>query len=350
MSARARRRGAARRRGSALTPRRSRSGARCATARARGARRAALRPREVGRTIHAYGVTVAMFSPGHSTSWSTGRRRACAALRTMFATATCCRPGHATAHARGPPRDRFFNAYGPTETHDHRVVLRGARRRAGPVGADRPTAGQYHTSTWWMMRGDRCRRRGGRALRRRRRGGPRLPRAGRADRREVLRRARFRATHGTSLYRTGDMVPLADSGNLEFHGRLDDQVKIQGYRVEPAEVAAVLSGHRDVLAAEVLVRQGPTGRQAVDRFRHRAIRHGRGTATAVSSRRLPEYMIPAQIVTVDQMSSHAIGKVDRDALAGLYSRRAGRPPATSAEETIGRRWREILGVGDVAAE
>jgi len=64
---------------------------------------------------------------------------------------------------------------------------------------------------------------------------------------------------GERLYRTGDLVRLMENGDLEFLGRLDDQVKISGYRVEPEEVAATLRGHPAVETAIVVVREEISG-------------------------------------------------------------------------------------------
>lgn len=161
---------------------------------------------------------------------------------------------------------------------------------------------------------------------------------------------RFRPVAGGRGYRTGDVVRRLDSGAVEFLGRLDDQVKIAGFRVEPAEVRAALAGHPAVRQAVVHVREDRPGqRQLV------------GYVTAADStvdgaelrrfvaRRLPDHMVPAAVLVLDELPLTPNGKLDRAALPA--PRRAGGAPdavpAGDLEGTVTAAWRETLGVDRV---
>lgn len=120
------------------------------------------------------------------------------------------------------------------------------------------------------------------------------------------------------FYRTGDRVRQLDDGTLVFAGRIDDQVKIRGMRVELGEIESVLMEDPAVRQAAVLLRDdlGPSPRLVA----YVAAAPGT-TASDTKTRlrgRLPGYMVPSQIVVLDQMPLLASGKIDR---SGLRSRR-----------------------------
>ncbi|KOX03182.1 amino acid adenylation domain-containing protein [Micromonospora profundi] len=164
------------------------------------------------------------------------------------------------------------------------------------------------------------------------------------------------AVGGQRLYRTGDRVRWLPDGNLDFLGRLDDQVKLRGFRIEPAEIETVLASHPDVAeAAVVLAGEGDdaelvafvVGQVASDTLR------------AFVARRLPRYMIPAAFMAVPQIPTNGNGKTDRRELARRAAERTDRPggeqhraaaegpmPAVPTLSTTARvvaaLWREIL--------
>jgi len=150
------------------------------------------------------------------------------------------------------------------------------------------------------------------------------------------------------LYRTGDLARWLPSGDLEFLGRRDHQVKLRGYRIELGEIEATLAALPEVTQAAVVVH----GERLVA-YLERA-----GTDLPVSELRerlggtLPEYMLPAQAVWLDALPRMAHGKVDRAALPApsLESGGAFVPPSGPVEETIAEVWRELLGVERVGAE
>ena len=174
--------------------------------------------------------------------------------------------------------------------------------------------------------------------------------------REELTAARFvpdpfdRAP-GSRLYRTGDRARWLDDGNLEYLGRLDDQIKIRGFRVEPGEVEAALRAIPEILDAVVVGRDGALVAYIV--------RKAAGPVDAarwktILRTTLPEYLVPATYVSLERLPLNASGKVDRRALPVLdRARPEGEPfapPRTPVEETLASIWKEILGLERVGVE
>ncbi|MFP3940146.1 MAG: amino acid adenylation domain-containing protein [Thermoanaerobaculia bacterium] len=156
---------------------------------------------------------------------------------------------------------------------------------------------------------------------------------------------------GGRLYRTGDLARWLPDGTLEFHGRVDHQVKLRGFRIEPGEVRSVLSDHPGVADALVTVRDEPGGRVLVayvvplpgaERPQPRELR-------THAAELLPEYMVPAAFVVLDGLPLSPTGKVDRSALPapGPEDRASAEehvPPRTELERTLAGIWSEVLGV------
>ncbi|PWW60407.1 non-ribosomal peptide synthetase [Actinokineospora spheciospongiae] len=153
---------------------------------------------------------------------------------------------------------------------------------------------------------------------------------------------------GSRLYRTGDLVRWNTTGDLEFVGRTDDQVKLRGYRVEPGEVEATLVGLPEVSRAAVVVRDGPGGDRRLVAY---AVPAARRTADPVRLRRdlarsLPEHLVPAAVVVLDALPLTANGKVDRRALPAPpgTGAGAGRAHADPREEVLCGLMARVLGV------
>ncbi|WP_063806777.1 hybrid non-ribosomal peptide synthetase/type I polyketide synthase [Streptomyces regalis] len=159
---------------------------------------------------------------------------------------------------------------------------------------------------------------------------------------------------GRRWYRSGDRVRRTADGVLEFLGRLDDQVKVRGHRVELGEVEAALLTHPDVARAAVLLVDGRLvayvePRPGSDEPDARAVR-------AFLSGVLPPYMLPGRVRPIPAMPLTGTGKIDRNLLtrASEASRPAtsepGTPPATATEHTLARIWSTLLDVPDVSRE
>ncbi|MFF4772562.1 amino acid adenylation domain-containing protein [Microtetraspora fusca] len=156
------------------------------------------------------------------------------------------------------------------------------------------------------------------------------------------------APGGGRLYRTGDLARLTANGELEFHGRADEQIKIRGYRIEPGEIAAVLRSHAGVRDAVVVpFEQGGRVRLAAyvvtdgEAAGEDLVRHCRA--------HLPDYMVPGAVVTVDAVPLTHNGKVDVAALPApgdASPAAAHEPPRTATEEIVAELWAELLAVDD----
>ncbi|WP_327365123.1 non-ribosomal peptide synthetase/MFS transporter [Streptomyces sp. NBC_01217] len=158
---------------------------------------------------------------------------------------------------------------------------------------------------------------------------------------------RFVTVDGRRLYRSGDVLRMRPDGWVEFRGRVDDQVKVRGYRVEPGDVAEALRGLPGVAEAVVLPvgegqRQGLAGWVVQDpgsSLDSREVRTG-------LRERLPEYMVPASLTVLDRFPLTPNGKVDRAALPRPSSGDADErvPPRTPTEHRLAGVWAQVLGL------
>ena len=169
----------------------------------------------------------------------------------------------------------------------------------------------------------------------------------------------FAEEPGERMYRTGDLAHWRPDGTLEFLGRLDDQVKILGHRVEPAEVQAALGAHPGVLQAYVSGETGSCGsKRLVAYFADRPQEPVSAAGLRMFlGKTLPPYMIPSDFVRLDSLPLAANGKIDREALRAVLNRgsakaRAERFSAEAAglESTIRSVWSDVLQSEDIACD
>ncbi|MER6583389.1 amino acid adenylation domain-containing protein, partial [Nonomuraea sp. NPDC001023] len=149
-------------------------------------------------------------------------------------------------------------------------------------------------------------------------------------------------------YRSGDLLRLTADGQIEFRGRVDDQVKVRGYRVELGEVVTALRALPQVAEAVVL----PVGE---GKARQLAAWVTPATVEAAAVRsalreRLPDYMVPAHVVALDRLPLNPNGKIDRAALPEPVAEQAAyAAPSTPNEELVAGAFARVLGVERVGA-
>ncbi|THA26461.1 amino acid adenylation domain-containing protein [Streptomyces sp. RKND-216] len=144
---------------------------------------------------------------------------------------------------------------------------------------------------------------------------------------------------GTRMYRTGDLVKWLPSGVLAFLGRADDQVKLRGFRIEPDEVAAALTGRGGAGQVAVVAREDRPGERRLVAY----VVPAEGEAVDWPALRshaeqvLPDYMVPAAHVTLDRLPLTRNGKLDRAALPApdpVAPQPTGTAPATDREKVL----------------
>ncbi|SEH02914.1 amino acid adenylation domain-containing protein [Nonomuraea solani] len=259
---------------------------------------------------------------------------------------------HATAAARWRrrfgDRVRLVNTYGPTETT---IVATAADLAGDPGDEPRPPIGRPIEATTIRVLDDHGAPTPPGAPGELYIGGPGVAR-GYLGLPEATAR-RFVRLPGGRFFRTGDRVRLRPDGLLEFLGRMDEQVKVRGFRVEPGEVEHCLLTHPDVRQAAVTARDGELVAYVVGEAADLA-QHGAQQVAQYVAGRLPPYLVPTRWVVLEALPLTANGKLDRDALPepGRATGRAvqeATPPRSDAEELIADVWAEVLGADKIGA-
>jgi len=167
----------------------------------------------------------------------------------------------------------------------------------------------------------------------------------------------FSEEPGARLYRTGDLARYLPDGNIEFLGRIDYQVKVRGFRIEPGEIEAALGQHPAVREAAVLAR----GDRPDDRHLVAYVIPAQQPVPTIDElrdflrERLPVYMVPSAFVTLDTMPLTPSGKVDRGKLPAPGQKRpelerAFTAPRDAQERQLAEIWERVLGVQPVGVQ
>jgi amino acid adenylation domain-containing protein len=154
---------------------------------------------------------------------------------------------------------------------------------------------------------------------------------------------------GERLYRTGDLVRWLADGNLEYLGRLDQQLKLRGYRIELGEIEVALEQQPDIQQAVVVPHLDASGEQRLTAYlvSRDGVSIDPSALREALSGKLPGYMVPSALVRVNELPLTPNKKVDRKALAArpfevpvssVYV-----PPRTIAEQKVAAIWQELLG-------
>jgi amino acid adenylation domain-containing protein/non-ribosomal peptide synthase protein (TIGR01720 family) len=265
------------------------------------------------------------------------------ALHTMIVAGEAC---SADLVARWAPGRRFFNSYGPTETtvcvtnalctpgggapvigrplSNVQVYVLDAYLRPVPVGVP----GELYVGGVNLARGY-------------------LNQPARTA--EVFIRNSFSDQPGARLYKTGDLVRWLPDSNLEYLGRVDHQIKLRGFRIEPGEIEATLAQHPAVREAVVMAREDVPGDK-------RLVAYLTTTGASLPSTSelrsflltsLPDYMVPGVFVAMEAMPLTPNGKIDRRALPAPEAQESAAgedfvPARTPIEEVLAAIWAEVL--------
>lgn len=301
---------------------------------------------------------VAAHRPSHavilSSLWSALLQHAdadeLACLTTAVIGSEQCPRGVVDLHHRVLPGAALYNEYGPTECTMWCTAHRCEDEERWPVPIGKPIA---NASAYVLDAGERLAPAGvvGELCI----GGAGVSHGYWAD--PVLTAERFvpdpySNEPGARLYRTGDRARWLPDGVLQVLGRLDDQLNVRGFRIEPAEVEAALLRHGGVAEAAGGARAGPDGADRLVAW----VVAGPGGVDADELRRhcraeLAPHLVPSVITMVERLPRRATGKVDRQALPApeVDAGASGRMPTTPTERRLAELWQEVLGVSQVGA-
>jgi amino acid adenylation domain-containing protein/non-ribosomal peptide synthase protein (TIGR01720 family) len=161
---------------------------------------------------------------------------------------------------------------------------------------------------------------------------------------------------GSRLYRTGDRARYFSDGRIEFLGRVDDQVKIHGYRIEPREIEIALRNHPQVATSAVVAKEDQSGAKRLVAYivpqDHQAI--DAGEIRPFLNGKLPEYMMPAAFVMLERLPLTPNGKLDHHALPEPDRARAKSAgiaaPRNEVESTLAGIWTSVLGIDRIGID
>ncbi|MEV6475088.1 amino acid adenylation domain-containing protein [Streptomyces sp. NPDC051657] len=305
-------------------------------------------PAALARLLREHRVTTVHFVPSMLTAFTgVAAPDDCTTLRRVLASGETLTPAAAGGLLRLAPGAELHNLYGPTEAAvdvtahpvtasdiasghipigrpvwNTATLVLDARLRPAPPGA----AGELYLAGAQLAHG--------------------------YHRRAALTATRFVADPygppGGRLYRTGDLARLRADGTLEHLGRVDDQIKLRGRRVEPGEIRAVLDAHPEIAAAAVVAHED-TATGATHLIGYVVPRTGNGPALPAGleehlAARLPEHLVPTALIPLPVLPVTANGKLDRAALPAprLTSPETRTDPRTDEELRLAALFAELL--------
>jgi len=279
-------------------------------------------PVAIGRVIARHEVTMAVFPPGLLGEVTRAALPALAGLRVLVSGGDVLPPTLVGELRAALPDTRLVNIYGPTETTIFACAYEVTAATGDAVPIGRPSPGyNLHVldedgepvadgepGELWI-------------------GGAGVARGYRSDPERTAERFRPDRFDGGRMYRSGDRVRFREDGQLLFLGRVDDQVKLSGHRVEPGEIERALAAQPEVREAAVAVREDVPGHKRV--IGYAVPRQGAELDSPELRARLeaelPKFMVPAAIVPIGSLPLTERGKIDRRALPA--------PPRDAERET-----------------
>jgi amino acid adenylation domain-containing protein len=278
------------------------------------------------------------------------------ALRTLVVAGEAC---PAALVDRWAPGRRFFNAYGPTE-----ATVCASFAQVEP-GSGKPSIGRPSGHSRVYILDEAMNPVSAGVPGHLHIGGPGVAQG--YWRRPDLTAAAFvpdpfSDDEGARLYRTGDVARFGPDGKIDYLGRLDEQVKIRGFRVELGEIEAVLREQPMVTEAAVLaVGESNDDRRLVafvvpPAWMAQAAGLDEVTLRETLRERLPAYMVPSAIITIDHLPLSSSGKIDRRALldraapVAAVANSGGAVPCDETERLIAGIWQDLLGIEHVGVQ
>ncbi|WP_328740731.1 non-ribosomal peptide synthetase [Streptomyces erythrochromogenes] len=309
---------------------------------------------DLARHVERHGVTVAFFTTALFHQLAARRSRVFAQLRSVVVGGEAMAAAQAREVLTAFPWLELVNGYGPTETTTfataHRVTAQDCEGRI-PIGrpicgatahvldaAGHPVADGERGELWI--------------------GGSRLAHGYTGLPELTAEKFVGHASAGGRLYRTGDIASLRPDGILQFHGRNDDQVKVRGFRIEPAEVEHALREQPDVDDAAVTVDGAGTSEARLVAF----VVAAPGPVPAGTALRerltavLPAHLVPDAVTVLERLPLTPAGKVDRRALTARAHTAESGPadepaaPMTPLEQAVADVWGQALGLEVTSAD
>jgi amino acid adenylation domain-containing protein len=300
---------------------------------------------DIGKTIREYGVTTLWLTAGLFHRIVDERPEELLQVRQLLAGGDVLSPAHVGRLLQHPNAPRLINGYGPTEgttfTCCHTITSADAGRESIPIG--KPIANTRVYIVDERMRPVPIGVPGELLI-----AGDGLARGywNRSD----LTAEKFVAwagDPGNRVYRSGDLARYGNDGTIQFLGRIDRQLKLRGFRIEPGEIETVLSKHPSLKQAVVVLREDTPGDKRLVAY---CVPASAGASAPpdlrpFASAQLPDYMVPSAFVMMERLPLTSNGKVDQAALPAPDPKPVAEAyvaPRSKDEETLAQIWAEVL--------
>ncbi len=313
------------------------------------AKETALSPRDLGREIREQGITTMFLTTALFNQLAREAPEAMGTLRHMLFGGQAADVQSVRHAIRSSPPQRLLNVYGPTEntTFSTWHLIESVAEDAVTIPIGRPVSNTQMYVLDANLQPVPCGITGEIYI-----GGDGLAH-GYLNRPELTAQTfiphPFCRKPGERLYRSGDLGACLHDGSIVFQGRVDDQCKVRGFRVEPGEIETAIGRHPGIAQCAVIVREDKRGDQRLVAY---YVKNAGETFSSSDLRNflrktLPDYMVPAAFVRLESLPLTANGKVNRAALpspecAGTRVEDSLSRPYTPVEELLAGIWREIL--------